>query len=140
LIPLPEAADFEVRLQEKRRRATEVREGKKIDFDAAQAYIAAVPPGRWTTYRDVAIAGGSPGGAQAVGTWLLRGGGIPGVWRVLNRHGAISPHWVGTSPGTPPTPEAVMEKLREEGVNFDALGRADPTQRWTADDVFASGG
>lgn len=68
LIPLPEAADFEVRLQEKRRRASEVREGKKIDFDAARDYIAAVPPGRWTTYRDVAIAGGSPGGAQAIGT------------------------------------------------------------------------
>jgi alkylated DNA nucleotide flippase Atl1 len=130
LIPLPEAADFEVRLQEKRRRATEVREGKKIDFDAATEFIAHVPLGRWTTYRDVAIAGGSPGGAQAVGTWLLRGGGIEGVWRVLNRSGEISPHWVGTSPGTPPTPQAVRQRLEEEGVRFDALGRADPAQRW----------
>jgi alkylated DNA nucleotide flippase Atl1 len=130
LIPLPEAADYEVRLQEKRRKATEVREGRKLDMDAAEAFIAGVPKGRWTTYGDVAAAGGSPGGAQAIGTWLLRGGGIPNVWRVLNRHGEVSSHWKGVNPGVPVTPAEVVDRLREEGVAFDENGRADPQQRW----------
>jgi alkylated DNA nucleotide flippase Atl1 len=140
LIPLPEAAEFEVRLQEKRRRATAVREGKKIDFDLARTFIEDVPLGRWTTYGDVAAAGGSPRGAQAVGTWLLRSGGIPRVWRVLNRHGEVSPHFVGTEPGTPPTPESVVQRLQEEGVAFDEFGRADGSQRWTVDDWNANRG
>jgi alkylated DNA nucleotide flippase Atl1 len=134
LIPLPEAADYEVRLQEKRRKATEVREGKKLDLEAAKAFIARVPAGRWTTYGDVASAGGSPGGAQAIGTWLLRGGGIPNVWRVLNRHGEVSSHWKGVNPGIPATAAEVIERLREEGVEFDENGRADPAQRWIGDD------
>jgi alkylated DNA nucleotide flippase Atl1 len=132
LIPLPEAADYEVRLQEKRRRASEVREGRKLDFDAAKAFIAGVPAGRWTTYGDVAAAGGSPGGAQAIGTWLLRTSGVPNVWRVLNRHGRVSKHWKGGDPGIPVTPAEVLERLREEGVHFDESGRADPSQRWSA--------
>ena len=80
---LSSAADYEVRLQETRRKASEVREGKKIDFGEAENFIASVPTGRWTTYGEVAAPGGSPGGPQAIGTWLLRGGGIPNVWRVL---------------------------------------------------------
>lgn len=119
LIPLPEAADYEVRLQEKRRKASEVREAKKIEFEAAEAFIASIPPGRWTTYGEVAAAGGSLGGAQAIGTWLLRGGGIVNVWRVLNRHGEVSPHWVGVNPGIPVTPAEVVERLLAEGVRFD---------------------
>ena len=133
LIPLPEAADYEVRLQEKRRRASDVREGRKLDLDAAKEFIAAVPRGRWTTYGDVAVAGGSPRGAQAIGTWLLRGGGIPNVWRVLNRHGEVSSHWIGTEPGVPPTAAEVVVRLRQEGVEFDENGRAEPAQRWSAD-------
>src|SRR3954467_11999725 len=30
-----------------------------IDFDRAQAFVEAVPPGRWTSYKDVAAAGGN---------------------------------------------------------------------------------
>jgi alkylated DNA nucleotide flippase Atl1 len=140
LIPLPEAADYEVRLQEKRRKASEVREGKKLDLEAAKTFIAGVPEGRWTTYGDVASAGGSPGGAQAIGTWLLRGGGIPNVWRVLNRHGEVSTHWKGVNPGVPATPAEVVERLRQEGIHFDENGRADPTQRWLANNVEKAAG
>jgi alkylated DNA nucleotide flippase Atl1 len=135
LIPLPEAADYEVRLQQKRRRASEAREGKKLDFEAAREFIAGVPPGRWTTYGEVAVAAGSPRGAQAVGTWLLRTGGIPNVWRVLNRHGEVSQYFTGTSPGVPPDQAAAIEQLRSEGIRFDASGRADPEQRWTMKDA-----
>jgi alkylated DNA nucleotide flippase Atl1 len=55
-----------------------------LDFDRAAAFIAAVPRGRWTAYRDVAETAGSPGGAQAIGDWLRRNGDqVEHVYRVL---------------------------------------------------------
>ena len=44
------------------------KERASIDFIAAREFIESVPPGRWTTHKDVSLAGGSPTGAMAVGT------------------------------------------------------------------------
>ncbi len=64
LIPLPEVADFEVRLQAKRRRAAGRGPARKLDLDAARAFIASIPTGRWASYGDVAAAIGRPDAGQ----------------------------------------------------------------------------
>ena len=82
------------------------------------ALVARVPPGRVTTYGDVAAALGSPRVARQVG-WALaacRSDEVP--WhRVLNARGTIS--FRGD------TPRAVLQRARleDEGVTFDADGR-----------------
>ncbi|MBW1214015.1 MGMT family protein [Pantoea allii] len=54
--------------------------------------VAAIPPGKVTTYGDVALLAGSPRAARQVGGVLSRlpeGSTLP--WhRVINRHGTIS--------------------------------------------------
>lgn len=139
LIPLPEAADFEVRLKEKRRTATRRRSGGTIDFEIARAYIASIPDGRWASYGDVAAAAGAPQGGQALGTWLARldADVPPLVYRVLNRLGEVSAGWRAADPSLPPTPQTVQERLAGEGVAFDANNRASQDQRWTTDDWAA---
>lgn len=139
LIPLPEAADFEVRLQEKRRKATIRRQGDSIDFDIVRAFIASIPKGQWASYGDVAAAAGAPKGGQALGTWLSRNEQDvpPLVYRVLNRHGEVSAGWKAGNTDLPATPAEVQAKLAEEGVSFDASNRASQDQRWTTDDWAA---
>ncbi|ARF51213.1 cysteine methyltransferase [Pantoea stewartii subsp. stewartii DC283] len=54
--------------------------------------VAAIPPGKVTTYGDVALLAGSPRAARQVGGVLSRlpeGSTLP--WhRVINRHGTLS--------------------------------------------------
>lgn len=111
------------------------RERAPINFDAALRFIASVPRGRWTTYKDVAIAAGSPNGAQAIGAWLLKHGAqVPSVWRVLDRRGEVSDGWSPKVPHLPQNPEGVRELLRAEGIRFHA-DAADPSQRWSPHDA-----
>lgn len=139
LIPLPEAADYEVRLEEKRRKAKSRRDGDTIDFEIVRAFIASIPEGRWASYGDVAAAAGAPRGAQALGTWLSRNeqNVPPLVYRVLNRHGEVSPGWRAGESDLPATPSAVQAKLAGKGVAFDANNRASQDQRWTTEDWAA---
>lgn len=54
--------------------------------------VAAIPPGKVTTYGDVALLAGSPRAARQVGGVLRRlpaGSTLP-WFRVINRHGRIS--------------------------------------------------
>ncbi|XXN64143.1 MGMT family protein [Enterobacter ludwigii] len=54
--------------------------------------VAAIPPGKVTTYGDVALLAGSPRAARQVGGVLRRlpeGSKLP-WFRVINRHGRIS--------------------------------------------------
>jgi alkylated DNA nucleotide flippase Atl1 len=122
--------------QEKRRRASAKRGGETLDLDAARAFIASIPDGRWSSYGDVAAAAGAPKGAQAVGSWIMRTrGDVPHIYRVLNRDGEVSEGWKAAAPGLPPTGQHVRDKLTSEGVEIDPRsGRADQTQRWTPED------
>jgi alkylated DNA nucleotide flippase Atl1 len=134
IIPVPEAAEFEVRVQAKKQKA-KAKESKSIDFEVATQFIEAIPKGRWSSYGKVAAAAGSPQGGMALGTWLSSNGeSILHVYRVLNFRGEVSEGFKATGPGLPPTPEAVREKLEEEGIAFDDNGRAAKEQRWTVDD------
>jgi alkylated DNA nucleotide flippase Atl1 len=129
LIPLPQAADYEVKMRSKRRRSA----SKEIDKDSAMAFIASVPAGRWTSYGDVAAAGGNPKAAQGVGTWLrTTRDDIPLVYRVLNKPGDVNEGWSTTDPALPSTVEEVEAKLVAEGVRFDA-GKASAELRWTVE-------
>jgi alkylated DNA nucleotide flippase Atl1 len=104
---------------------------KPLDFDQARTFVASVPPGNWTSYGDVAAAGGSPRAAQAVGSWLARHGDeVPGVYRLINVSGEVSPGWRPASADLPPDRGRVKARLETEGVRFDDRGRADPRQRW----------
>lgn len=138
LIPLPEAEEYQSRLKEKHRKARSRRDGDTIDFEIVRAFIASIPEGRWSSYGDVAAAAGAPKGGQALGTWLSRNERDvpPLVYRVLNRHGEVSPGWRATEPALPPTPEAVQAKLAGEAVAFEN-GRAGQDQRWTTEDWVA---
>src|SRR3954447_617077 len=106
-----------------------------IDFDRARAFVAAVPRGQWTSYKDVAVAGKSPRGAQAVGQWLRRNGDkITNVYRVLTVDGYVAEGFVAAGPDVPAGEIAVRAVLREEGVQIDQQGCAAASQRFRAED------
>lgn len=106
-----------------------------IDFERAKAFVAAVPAGRWTSYKDVAIASGSPNGAQAVGQWLGRDGhNVANVYRVLTVNGDVANGFAPAGPGVPEDRVEVRRTLRSEGVRIDDSGRAAPEQRFRASD------
>jgi alkylated DNA nucleotide flippase Atl1 len=134
IIPVPEAADYEVKVQAKKQQA-KAKESTPLNLELAVQFIDAIPQGRWSSYGDVAAAAGSPKGAMGLGTWLRNSeGGISAVYRVLNHRGEVSPGWKAVDPTLPPTVEAVREKLESEGVTFDVDGRAAKAGRWTTDD------
>ncbi len=91
------------------------------------AAVHMVPPGRVTTYGDVAGVLGSPRVARQVG-WALAalpaGSEVP--WhRVINAQGRISPR------GDVVRASEQQGLLEAEGVSFDASGRVDLTAlRW----------
>lgn len=106
-----------------------------LDFDRAAAFIAAIPRGRWASYKDVATAAGAPGGAQAVGDWLRRRGHeVPHVHRVLRSDGFVPDAFQPAGPGVAANAQTARALLREEGVALDAQGRAKQTARFTAGD------
>lgn len=91
--------------------------------------IAEIPPGAWTTYGDLAALIGShpvPVGARIAKYPMSNG------HRVLQVEGTISPGFRWYEPGRTDDPRAVLE---EEGLRFDAAGRADRSQRLSADDL-----
>lgn len=102
-----------------------------IDFSRAEAFVRAIPRGRWTSYGDVAAAAGSPLGAQAVGQWLRRNGAdLPTVYRVLTVDGYVAEGFVPAGPEVPDDEIEVRRVLRDEGVRIDGRGRASPAQRF----------
>lgn len=94
--------------------------------------VRQVPPGRVTTYGDVATVLGSPRVARHVGWALasLSDDQEPGVpWhRVINAKGTISFR------GDTWRAEEQRARLEAEGVAFDEAGRVDlPRLRWRYD-------
>ncbi|WP_432026181.1 GmrSD restriction endonuclease domain-containing protein [Streptomyces sp. 1222.5] len=92
-----------------------------------RAALVAMPSGTWTTYGDVAeLIGSHP---VPVGAYLGANTGVIGAYRVLTVEGRVSPsfRWADGSDRPPP-----QELLASEGVRFDSLGRAHPSQRLSA--------
>ena len=108
--------------------------GCGLDYVAAERFIAAIPNGRWASYKDVAIAAGNPAAAQPIGNWLRNSGTIPNYWRVLRSDGFVADGFVSHAPGRPGDSTSARELLKQEGVRFDRPGRAAAHQRFTVAD------
>ena len=95
-------------------------------FERVWKVVAEVPPGRVTTYGDIAEHLGARSAARTVG-WALKaaaGTEVP-CHRVVNRQGALTGrrHFEG--------PRVMEERLRSEGVSFTEDGRVDlEKHRW----------
>ncbi len=99
-----------------------------------------VPPGKWTSYGDLAEALDT--NARAVGSHV-RSCGLPGTaeWRILDRHGASRPGFRWSDREMRGISQ--VDRLRQEGVRFrevDGELRADPAQRVRAVDLVRAGG
>jgi alkylated DNA nucleotide flippase Atl1 len=102
-----------------------------FDWSRVAAAIDAIPPGRWTTYGELAELAGTS--AQAVGGYVA---GVPGdtnAYRVLSADGAISPGFRWTDPHDTRDVRAVLEA---EGITFDG-DCASPDQRLKAEELAA---
>lgn len=84
--------------------------------------VERVPPGKWTSYSEVAIVVGSH--PVAVGT-AVANNPIDGAWRVMTFDGKPSAQFRWNDPARSELPE---EALAAEGVEFDSAGRASGTQ------------
>lgn len=86
-------------------------------FEQVWAVVARIPPGKVTTYGHIAGYLGARSAARTVG-WALgaaAGTGLP-CHRVVNRFGAL------TGKMRFEGPHVMEERLRAEGVTFDAEG------------------
>ncbi|MEU4603764.1 DUF262 domain-containing protein [Kribbella sp. NPDC023972] len=107
---------------------TDESEGR--DWSLLRRACAAIPPGTWTTYGDLAeLIGSHP---VPVGVHLATHP-VLNAWRVLTVDGRISPGFRWEIEGRTDDPQQLLES---EGLTF-VSGRAAPAQRLTGTDLAA---
>ena len=99
-----------------------------MDPDKLPDILAAISPGSWMSYGDVArAAGGTDVHARALNRRFIREA-LDDAHRVIKSDGTVG----GTALGDP---AAVRRRLEDEGVTFDDRGRAAPEARFRPDPV-----
>lgn len=101
-----------------------------FDWSLVRATVERVPPGRWTTYGDLAERTGTS--AIALGRWIAGQTELEGAWRVIGGNGKPRPDFRWSDPDDD---RDVVEVLAGEGVVFGATGAADPSQRLHKEDL-----
>ncbi|CAN5314793.1 DUF262 domain-containing protein [soil metagenome] len=100
------------------------------DWSRLHAALAALPPGTWTTYGDLAELIGSH--QVPVGQHLANTRGLLNAHRVLTSEGRVAP---GFRWGDPDDERDIHGVLEAEVINFGTDRRADPAQRLRSDDL-----
>jgi alkylated DNA nucleotide flippase Atl1 len=103
-------------------------------WDLLNKALAELPAGSWTTYGDLAAFIGSH--AVPVGMHLASQP-APNAHRVLQVEGTVSPGFRWPDPDRTDDPR---DLLREEGIEFDDSGRANPAQRVTTEELAVLAG
>lgn len=96
----------------------------RFDPEPLHHLLQQLPPGNWTTYKDLADQVGSS--AMGVASHLTSCDDCHAAWRVLGADGRPRS---GFRWDDPARTETQQEALEAEGVTFDAAGRADPSLR-----------
>lgn len=103
-----------------------------MDTDKLRAVLETVPTGRWTSYADIVAAlGAAPAAARRINQALIRHE-LPNAHRVLKGDGSVALTALGD-------PDAVVKRLKKEGVKFDDLGRAPQEARFRPERVEEPG-
>lgn len=101
-----------------------------MDPDRLRVVLDAIPPGRWMSYADIAVAAGrEPVAARMLNQRLIRDP-HPNAHRVLKSNGTVAPTALKD-------PEGVRRRLEAEGVVFED-GRAPQSARFRPEETAAS--
>ena len=103
--------------------------GGAFDWSGLHSIMAALPPGRWTTYGDLAQLVGTA--AQPLGLHIARCEQCHNAHRVLGADGRVRPNFSWSDPADHRKPE---DLLREEGMTVIG-GVADTDKRLTVQDL-----
>lgn len=106
-----------------------VRAAGEPAWDVLEAAVAALPPGSWTSYMDLAALLGSH---QVPVGQRLANRELPNAHRVLKSRGVVPPGFRWSDPDRTDDPG---DLLRQEGVGFDAQGRADQSRRMRPEEL-----
>lgn len=102
-----------------------------VSWKVVRDIVDAIPAGRWASYGDVAaVAGTHP---VPLGQFLASAP-LTHAYRVLKRFGSVSPGFTWSSDSVHAGIDP-MDLLRDEGIEFDEVGRASQLQRLTVSEL-----